>query len=137
MVISIKLNNSNDFHFLERTLIQELLFDSESVKDITSSLPDIFPQKFNRTWIELQGHVISFKTVLRGIFYVTSVFPSRKFFPSPGDRFMNFLFSTTAENKNSSLFQIFVSLQLRPNKLQIHAKKFHFIDTKRKLFLIE
>ena len=46
-----KVDNSNNY-FVETTLIHELSFDSEYVKDITSSLPDIFLQKFNYTSIQ-------------------------------------------------------------------------------------
>ena len=42
-------------HFVQRTLIQQFPFDSESVKDITFSVPDIVLQKFNYTSIELGG----------------------------------------------------------------------------------
>ena len=50
--------NEQFLHLLFRSknfLNHELLFDSESAKDKTSSLPDIFPQKFNYISIELQG----------------------------------------------------------------------------------
>ena len=51
--------NQGIIYFVQRTLIDELSFDSESVKDITSSLPDIFRQKFNYISIELQDGVRS------------------------------------------------------------------------------
>lgn len=75
-IVGIKLNNSNNY-FVETTLINELSFDSEYVKDITSSLPDIFLQKFN---VHFDTRRCDKKTVLRGIFYVTSVLPSKNSF---------------------------------------------------------
>ena len=58
-LVGIKLNNSNIFYFGQRTLIHKLSFHSESVKDITSYLPDIFPPRFIDTSIELQSGVRS------------------------------------------------------------------------------
>jgi len=88
-IVSITLNNSNNFHFVQRTSIHELSFDSEPLKKVTSSLQDIIPKKFNCTSIELQGGVRS-KQSLEA--FLRHKRPSeQKFVPSPRNKFMKFL----------------------------------------------
>ena len=106
--VGTKLNNSNNFYFVQRTLIHELSFDLESVKDITSSLRDIFPQKFNYTSIELQG-----------------VLPSKNSFPVHETQIYEFLgFKKSKKITLVDFFRIsFVISQSRQNKIKKKRKK--------------
>ena len=80
-LVGINLNNSYIFHFVQRASIRELSFDAEFEKDITSSLPDIFPYKFNCTWIELQRRVRSFKQFYEAFSTSQASFQAKNSFP--------------------------------------------------------
>ena len=109
-------------HFVQRTLIQQFSFDSESVKDITFPVPDIVLQKFNYTSIELGG--VRSKQFLES--FSTSQASFRAKIPSQSTRqSYEFLGFKKCKKKLFQLtfFQIpFVISQSRHNKLQKRQK---------------